>query len=152
MRKVLRDEHGVEPLAMKIFAGIVLLVIGLGIGYAVFTWAGRGTQQALSFSVSVSPNSTTIGIPDNAEYNNTKNVDVTVSRIGTYDKTVTLNATGKPDNVDVDFSPPSGIPAFGSTMRISVDNDATAGTTTLTIKATGTDGTEQVATFTLTLV
>lgn len=149
MRKGL-DERGVEPLAMQILAGIVLLVIGLGIGYTVFTWAGRGTQQALSFSVSVSPNSTTIGRP--ATSDNTKNVSVTVSRIGAYDKTVTLSATGQPTGVTVNFSPLSGIPAFGSTMTVGVDNSAILGTTTLTIKATGTDGVEQVATLELTLV
>jgi aminopeptidase S len=150
VKKGLREERGVEPLAMQIFAGIILLVIGLGIGYAVFTWAGKGTQQALSFSVSVSPNSTTIVIP--ATGDNTKNLNVTVNRIGAYDKTVTLIATGQPTGVTVSFSPASGIPGFGSTMTVEVDNRATSGTTTLTIKATGTDGVEQVATLELTLV
>jgi hypothetical protein len=37
-------------------------------------------------------------------------------------------------------------------MTISVDNTAIPGTTTLTIRATGTDATEQTDTFTLTLV
>jgi aminopeptidase S len=143
------DERGVEPLAMKIFAGIVLLVIGLGIGYGVYMWASGGVQQTLSFSVTVSP-SCTVGIPASGE--NTKTVSVSVEKIGTYDKTVTLDATGEPDNVTVSFSPKSGVPEFGSTMTIRVSSGATPGTTTLTIRATGADGIEKVATFTLTLV
>ena len=148
---MLREERGVEPLAMQIFAGIVLLVIGLGIGYAVYMWAGRGVEQTLSFSVTISSNGTTIGIPDSGD--NTKTFTVNVNaQISGYDKTVMLSATGQPTGVTVSFSPASGTPTFGSTMTISVDNTAIPGATTLTIRATGTDATEQTDTFTLTLV
>lgn len=143
---MLQEERGVEPLAMKIFAGIVLLVIGLGIGYGVYMWASGGVHETLSFSVDVSPNSATLSAGENI------NVTVTVRRIGTYDKTVTLDATGEPDDVTVSFSPTSGVPEFGSTMTIRVASGATPGATTLTIRARGTDDIEKVATFTLTLV
>jgi len=143
------DERGVEPLAMKIFAGIVLLMIGLGIGYAVYTWAGKGAQQMLSFMVSVSSDNVTIKIPEDGE--STKNLSVTVTRLGPYDETVSLDAEGEPTGVKVSFSPASGTPDFGSTMTITVNNSATPGTTTITIKATGADDTQKSATLELTL-
>ncbi|MGQ9788041.1 MAG: COG1470 family protein [Candidatus Hadarchaeaceae archaeon] len=139
------DQRGVEPLAMKLFAGIVLLVIGLGIGYAVYTWAGRGATGMLSFTVSVSPTSATVSP------GNTITVSVSVQRIGPYDKEVSLLASGVPDNVKVSFSPNSGVPAFGSTMTVVVDSLAPSGTTTITVRATGTDGIQQTATFELTV-
>lgn len=139
------DQRGVEPLAMKLFAGIVLLVIGLGIGYAVYTWAGRGATGMLSFTVSVSPTSVTVSPGD------TITVSVSVQRIGPYDKEVSLSASGVPTNVTVSFSPNSGVPAFGSTMTVVVGSSAESGTTTITVKATGTDGVQQTATFELTV-
>ncbi|MFH1821022.1 MAG: hypothetical protein ABH852_01055 [Methanobacteriota archaeon] len=143
------DQRGVEPLAMKLFAGIVLLVIGLGIGYAVYTWAGKGATGMLSFTVSVSPTSATVDRPsDNV---NTLSLSVSVQRIGTYDKSVTLTATGQPTGVTVSFAPSSGTPSFGSTMMITVDSSAARGKTTITIKATGPDSVEQTATFELTV-
>ncbi|MEM3420892.1 MAG: hypothetical protein QW835_02015 [Candidatus Hadarchaeum sp.] len=139
------DQCGVEPLAMKLFAGIVLLVIGLGIGYAVYTWAGRGATGMLSFTVSLSPTSATV------RPGNTITVNVSVQRIGPYDKDVSLSASGVPANVTVGFSPSTGVPAFGSTMTIVVGSSAQPGTTTITVKATGTDGVQQTATFDLTV-
>jgi len=144
------DQRGVEPLALQIFAGIVLLVIGLGIGYAVYTWAGKGATGMLSFTVSVSPTSATVNKPsgDNVE---TLSLSVSVQRIGTYDKIVSLTATGQPTGVTISFSPASGIPSFGSTMTVIIDNSAIAGKTTITVKATGPDSVEQTATFELTV-
>ncbi|KUO42374.1 MAG: hypothetical protein APZ16_02750 [Candidatus Hadarchaeum yellowstonense] len=144
MRKGL-DQRGVEPLAMKLFAGIVLLVIGLGIGYAVYTWAGKGATGMLSFTVTVSPTSAVVSP------GSTVTVNVSVQRIGPYDKEVTLSASGLPANVAVNFSPSSGVPAFGSTMTIVVGSSAQPTVTTITIKATGTDGVQQTATFELTV-
>jgi uncharacterized membrane protein len=91
-----------------------------------------------------------VGIPASGE--NTKTVSVSVDKIGTYDKTVALSATGQPNGVSVSFSPASGKPTFGSTMTITVSSGATAGTTTLTIRATGEDATEKTCTLELTLV
>lgn len=148
-RELLGEEMGVEPLAMKLFAGIVLLAVGLSIAYAVYTWVGSTWPQMLSFSVDLSPNSLTVEIPDNGSV--TRNVTVTVTRVGTYDRTVTLSATGQPGGVSVVFSPENGVPTFGSTMRITVDSGAVPGTTTLTVTAAGSDGTRQTATLQLTL-
>lgn len=78
-------------------------------------------------------------------------VSVSVQRIGPYDKEVSLSASGVPTNVTVSFSPNSGVPAFGSTMTVVVGSSAESGTTTITVKATGTDGVQQTATFELTV-
>jgi hypothetical protein len=43
------------------------------------------------------------------------------------------------------------VPAFGSTMTIVVGSSAQPTVTTITIKATGTDGVQQTATFELTV-
>ncbi len=140
---------GVEPLAMQLFAGIVLLVIGLGIGYAVYTWAGKGATGMLSYTVSVSPTGSTITRPTSGS--TSVDLSVSVQRIGTYDKTVELSATGMPTGVTVGFSPGDGTPSFGSTMRVTISSSAALGTTTITIKASGPDSVEQTATFELTV-
>jgi aminopeptidase S len=142
------DQRGVEPLAMKIFAGLLLLVIGIGVGYGVYTLAGKGATQLLSYNVLIDGQasySTLITRGSN------KPLAVLVEKIGTYDKNVTLDATGEPTGVTVGFSPSSGVPTFGSTMTVSVDNTATVGSTTLTIRALGEDGTEKSATLSLTI-
>jgi len=143
------DQRGVEPLAMKLFAGIVLLVIGLGIGYAVYTWAGQGATGMLSYTVSVSPTSATVTKPTSGS--TPVSLSVSVHRISVYDKNVTLVATGVPTGVTVSFAPNSGTPSFGSTMTVTVSSSADPGRTTITIKATGSDSVEQTATFELTV-
>ena len=149
MKRLLKDEAGVEPTVMKIMAGIILLAIGLGIGAALYQRAGKGAEEALSFSVNVSPTNATIGKPTTDE--NTTTAQVTVQPVLGYNKQVTLSATGMPTGVNVSFSPQSGTPEFGSTMTISVDNTAALGTTTITIRGTGVDDTEKTATFELTV-
>lgn len=148
MKGLLEDEAGVEPIVMKIMAGIILLAVGLGIGVALYQRAGMGAEQTLSFSVNVSPTSATIGIPTTDK--NTITAQVTVQPVLGYDKQVTLSATGMPTGVNVSFSPQSGISEFGSTMTISVDNTA-FGTTTITIRGTGEDDTTKSTTFELTI-
>jgi len=143
------DQRGVEPLALQIFAGIILLVIGLGIAYGIYMWAGKGSTSLLSYNVSLSPNSATMTKP--TDNNVSTSVSVSVSRIAPYDKIVTLTATGVPDNVAVSFSPNTGTPSFGSTMTITVGVQAVQKKTTITIKATGADAVEQTATFELTV-
>ena len=143
------NQRGVEPLSMQLFAGIVLLVIGLGIGYAVYTWAGKGATGMLSYTVSVSPTGSTITRPTTGS--TTVDLSVSVQRIGSYDKSVELTATGAPTGVTVSFSPGSGTPSFGSSMRVTVSSSAALGKTTITIKATGPDSVEQTATFELTV-
>jgi len=143
------DQRGVEPLAMKLFAGIVLLVIGLGIGYAVYTWAGQGATGMLSYTVSVSPTSATVTRPTSGT--TTVSLSVSVQRISAYDKNVTLTATGAPTGVIVSFAPSSGIPSYNSIMTVTIDSSAALGKTAITIKATGPDSVEQTAAFELTV-
>ncbi|MEW6592887.1 MAG: hypothetical protein AB1305_04330 [Candidatus Hadarchaeota archaeon] len=145
------DQKGVEPLAMKIFAGIVLLVIGIGVGYGVYTWAGKGTTSLLSFNVYLDGQSTlaaTLGRPASGE--NTRTITVTVESISTYDKSVSLSYTGAPTGVNISFSTSSDKPNFGSTMTVRVDNTAGLGTSTITIRGTSTD-TEKTAYLELTV-
>lgn len=147
------DQRGVEPLAMKIFAGIVLLVIGLGVGYGVYSWASSGSQTLLAFNVTLdgqSSLSVTIGIPTETE--NTKTVGVLVESLASYDKNVSLTATGAPTGVNLSFSPASGSLNLGSTLTVRVDDSAIAGTTTITVRATGEDDIQKTATLSLTLV
>jgi hypothetical protein len=146
---LLEDERGVEPLVMKLMAGIILFAIGLGIGVTIYMRVGSSAGQALSFSVNVSPTSATVGRPPSGE--NTITANVIVQPVLGYDKQVTLSATGQPGGVSVNFSPSSDTPEFGSTMTVSVISTATPGTITITIRGTGTDSTEKIATFELTI-
>ena len=142
------DDRGVEPLALQIFAGIILLIIGLGIGYAVYTWAGKSATSMLSYNVSASPTSATLTRPS-GDSTVSVTVSISINRIAPYDKTVTLTASGIPDNVTVSFSPNNGTPSFFSTMTVTVGSAARSGT--ITIKATGPDSAEQTARFDLTV-
>ncbi len=150
MKGLLEDEAGVEPIVMKIMAGIILLAVGLSIGVALYQQAGIGAQEALSFSVNVSPTSATIGKPTTSE--NTITAQVTVQSVLGYNKEVMLSATGMPTGVSVSFSPQSNTPEFGSTMTISVENTAEPGAITITIRGTGEDDTTKSTTFRLTIV
>ena len=145
-----RDEAGIEPLVMKLLAGIIFFGIALGIGIPLYMRLGAGISAVMSYEVSVNPSSVTIGRPVSEE--NVRTVSVTVSPIAGYDKTVQLEATPvHPElvGVRITFSPPSGKPEFGSTLSIRVDNTAALGTTTITIRGVGEDGTERVDTLTL---
>ena len=150
MKGLLEDEAGVEPTVMKIMAGVILLAVGLSIGVALYQQVGIGAQETLSFSVNVSPTSATIGRPTTGE--NTITAQVTVQPVLGYNKQVALSATGMPTGVNLSFSPQSGTPEFGSTMTISVDDNAELGTTTITIRGTGEDDTTKSTTFELTIV
>lgn len=148
MAKGLRkDEAGIEPLVMKLLAGIVFFGIALGIGIPLYMRLGAGITQTMSYEVNVNPSSLTIGRPASGE--NVRTVSVTISPIAGYDKTVQLQATPAVVGVVITFSPSSGKPEFGSTLTIRVDNTAAIGTTTITIRAVGEDGTEKVCTLTL---
>ncbi|MEM3519378.1 MAG: hypothetical protein QW179_02265 [Candidatus Hadarchaeales archaeon] len=127
------DERGVEPLAMKIFAGIVLLIIGLGIGYAVYSWAG-GYASSLKCEIILSESSKSVSRGGSATIN------VTVNYIMGTKENVTLQATGAPSGVNLSFNPPMGEPTFYSTLIITVDNTASPGSSTLTISAMGSKG------------
>jgi len=142
--KILKDEAGVEPTALKIMAGVVLLAIGLGIGVAVYKTVG-GAVTAMKVDVSLAKSGTTIA------RNNTDNIQVYVTLIMGTTENVTLYTTGVPDNVAVTFSPPSGKPPFYSTMKVSVST-AASGTYTLTVLAkTSSGATSGSAPFDLTI-
>lgn len=143
--RFLADERGVEPTALKIMAGVIMLAIGLSIGVAVYKRASGGVSGQLSFSVATSPSSLTENKGDN------KNVTVTVTRILDYSNTVSLSADNVTGVYTVDFYPTSGVPTFSSTMTVRIASAAPSGTRTITIKATGTDGTQQSGSLELTV-
>ena len=140
-----RDEAGVEPLVMKLLAGVIFFGIALGIGIPLYMRLGAGIS--VSFQVSVSQSSITIGRPESGENSKT----VTVEPIAGYDKQATLSASGVPSGVLVSFSPPSGVPEFYSAAAVTVDNSAALGTTMITIRAVGEDGTEDACSLVLTI-
>jgi hypothetical protein len=143
MKRILKDKAGVEPTAMKIMAGVILLAIGLGIGVAVYRSVGKAMP---SFSIDLSPTSKTA---DNGE---NVNVRVSVGRLLDYNKVVTLSASYDSAYVDnVNFSPDNGAVPFSAMMTIHVRAAATSGTTTITVKGTGTDGVTASAAFDLTI-
>ena len=47
IKKLLRDEAGVEPIIMKLLAAVVLLALGLSIGVALYRRAGGMAENAL---------------------------------------------------------------------------------------------------------
>ena len=47
IKKLLRDEAGVEPIVMKLLAAVVLLALGLSIGVALYRRAGGIAENAL---------------------------------------------------------------------------------------------------------
>ncbi len=141
--KFLQEEAGVEPTALKIMAGIILLAIGLGIGVAVYRSVGKAMP---SFSIDLLPTSATA---DNGE---NVGVQVTVGRLLDYNKVVTLSASFDSVYVEnVNFSPNNGAVPFSATMTIHVKAAATSGTTTITVRGTGTDGVTASAAFDLTI-
>ncbi|MFQ6129822.1 MAG: hypothetical protein ACE5OT_03315 [Candidatus Hadarchaeaceae archaeon] len=144
----MKDEAGVEPTVMKIMAGIILLAVGLGIGVAVYRWAGKSIEEQLSFTVNVDANEVIIGKP--ATGDNSKTVQVNVEKIlGGYNETVTLSYSPSRAGVTITFNPSSGVPNFGSTMTIIIDSTATPENVTITVKGSGADDLEKSDTFVL---
>jgi len=47
IKKLLKEEAGVEPIVMKLLAAVVLLAIGLSIGVALYKRAGSMAENAL---------------------------------------------------------------------------------------------------------
>jgi len=142
--KFLQEEVGVEPTALKIMAGVILLAIGLGIGVAVYRSVGKGVTGQLSFSVDLSPTSATADPGDNVS------VQVTIGRLLDYDKVVTLSASRDSAYVEnVNFSTNNEAVPFSATMTIRVKATANGGATTITVKGTGADGVTSSAGFEL---
>ena len=133
-----RDHSGVEPLVMKLMAGIILLAIGLGMGIAIYK-SVSGMVTAMKCDVSLERSSATIGVPASGE--NTDNIRVDITLVMGTAETATLDATGEPSGVVVTFSPPSGMPPFYSTMTVYVystvaDTDLRKHTLTILVKDT----------------
>ena len=157
MKRILKDEAGVEPTAMKIMAGVILLAIGLGIGVAVYRLVGNdvrlvgnGVTGQLSFSVDVEENEVTLGKPDTGEHSIT--VKVSVDNILDYNKVVTLSYSPSRAGVSITFNPSSGTPTFRPDMTVRVDHTATPETVTITVKGSDADGLEKTDTFVLRIV
>ena len=47
LRRLLKDEAGVEPIVMKLLAAVVLLALGLSIGVALYKKAGSMAENAM---------------------------------------------------------------------------------------------------------
>jgi hypothetical protein len=133
---------------MKIFAGIVLLVIGLGIGYAIY----MGIKPP-AFTLTFSPTVARIHKPLPPENVSDNSIRVTVERLLEYDQPVNLSPGVLPENVDVRFNPPSGTPApnFTSTVKVMVGPNAPVGKHSITVYAKGPDA-EGSGTFTLEII
>jgi len=151
LKKLLKEEAGVEPLVMKILAGIILFTIALGIGIPLYLklgpFAEKTLQEAIGprFDLSANPSSITI------KRNNSETATLNVVRVEGYSNVVALSSSGEPDNVYVSFSPTSGTPTFGSTATITVGASAPLGKHTITVKGKGTDGKESVALIEITI-
>ena len=138
------EERGIEPLALKLLAGLILLAAGLGMGLTMYRRAGKALEK-LSIRLSLEPSSWTLSKP---ELENSLTVQVTVESLLDFRGEVTLSASGQPSGVYVTFSPSSGTPTFYSTLQIRVTNVVNPGTYSLTIRAKG-NGAEATHPFTL---
>jgi hypothetical protein len=145
--RFLREEAGVEPTALKIMAGVILLAIGLGIGVAVYRSVGTGVTGQLSFSVNVTASEVTLRIPDNGD--NSTTVQVSIDKILDYNKAVTLSYSPSISNLSITFNPSSGTPNFGSTMTIRINENTSPENVTITVKGSDADGLEKTGTFVL---
>jgi len=138
------EERGVEPLALKLLAGLILLAVGLGLGLTMYRRAGK-TLEKVGIRLSLEPESWTLPKP---EGENVLTVQVTVESLLDFQGNVSLSASGVPSGVDVSFSPDFGTPTFYSTLQIRVTNTVNRGTYSLTIRARG-NGAEATHPFTL---
>ncbi len=127
MKRLHSDEKGVEPTAMKILAGVVLLAIGLGVGVTVYLNVGQQVS-GLQTSVLLDSETASIGIPASGE--NSETIGVTVKLTFGNAEEVTLDVTSEPDDVSISFNPASGTPEFAAdfhaNMLIRVYSAATA--------------------------
>jgi hypothetical protein len=74
---------------------------------------------------------------------------VTLTSILSYDKNVTLSASGMPSNTIISFTPEKSKPNYSSTMLVKTDNSTPAGSYPITITGTGDDAKVHNTTFTL---
>ena len=131
MKGLHSDERGVEPTAMKILVGVILVAIGLGVGITLYTQFDPASY--LSYSVTATPSSDVIA------RDSSDTVSISIESLGGHSGTIELTATGVPAGVTASFSPENGTGSFGSTMTVTVTGAAATGTSTITIKATSGD-------------
>ncbi len=130
-----KDERGVEPTVMKILVGIILVSIGLGIGFTMYQRFGGQAQNVLNYDIHLDSDSASVPRGDSAT------IEVEVSTPIGYDKQVLLTADGYPkQDISISFSPETGDPTFYSEMSISVNNDAAIENYPITIRAKEVDG------------
>lgn len=125
------DERGVEPTAMKILVGVILVAIGLGVGITLYTQFSP--EEYLSYIVTATPSSDTIA------RDSSDTVSISIESLGGHSGTIELTATGVPGGVTASFSPENGTGNFGSTMTVTVTGAAEIKVSTITIKATSGD-------------
>ena len=78
---------------------------------------------------------------------------LTLGRTGSFVGSVSLTAEGAPSGVSVQFAPQSlGASTNSSTATISADQSASAGNSTITLRASGTGVTSQTVSYTLTVL
>ncbi len=104
------------------------------------------TGTSPNFTISASPTSITVS-PGNSGHST-----ITTAISGGFDSAIALSATGQPSRVTVSFSPSSiAAPGAGSsTMTVTVNRRASAGTYTITVKGTG-GGVNHTTTVSLTI-
>src|SRR5258708_3087396 len=96
-----------------------------------FTVAVTGTGTTPDFSIATNPNQQAIGV------GGTENFSVTVIALNDYLETVNLTASGLPSGMTASFSPASITGSGISTLTVSADSTAAAGTYTLTVSGAG---------------
>ena len=144
MRRLYKEERGVEPTIMKLLVGVVLVSIGLGVGVTMYNEMGEDVSKALNYELTASPSA------DSVSRGKSTDVSLEIDSLSEFDERVNLSVSGAPDNVDVVFRPSSGDPDFGSTMEITVGANAQTGTHTITVKGRAGDD-EKATTFDLTV-
>ena len=142
MKGLHRDERGVEPTAMKILVGVILVAIGLGVGITLYTQFSP--EEYLSYIVTATPSSDTIA------RDSSDTVSIEIESLGGHSGVIVLSHGTLPAGVTASFSPENDTGSFGSTMTVTVTNDAGTGVSTITVKATSGD-IEKTATYELTI-
>lgn len=126
------EERGVEPLAVKLLAGLVLLAVGLGVGLSLYRRAETRIEHFLDFDLRLEKSELSLQLPK--EEDHVVFVSVYVEPIMGYEGTVRLEAEA-PKGVLVTFEPAEGKCPFASSMQIRVTPSAGAGTYNITVRA-----------------
>jgi kumamolisin len=121
------------------------LVTGWGSPNTGLMAALTGATQTAGFSLSASPSSVSV------LRGNTATSSISVNITGGYSSAVTFSASGLPAGVTASFSPTSLSGNGSSTLTFTASSSATIGASSVTVTGTGTDGTVQTTTISLTV-